>query len=106
MKTLHLAVFILLSLFLYRCNPGAEQSSIDHPNVVLFFIDDYGYGDISKEGNTQILTPNIDRIANQGARFTRFYQSSGACAPTRASLLTGRYYLDKAQSMGVGQNLE
>jgi arylsulfatase A-like enzyme len=56
-------------------------------------IDDYGYADISYEGNSQIKTPNIDRIAINGAHFTRFYQSSAACAPTRASLLTGRYHL-------------
>lgn len=63
------------------------------PNVILFLIDDFGYGDISFEGNTQIKTPNIDRIAQKGARFTRFYQCAGASAPTRASLLTGRYHL-------------
>ena len=63
------------------------------PNVVLILVDDYGYADISHEGNTQIQTPNIDRIAKAGIQFTRFYQSSAACAPTRASLLTGRYHL-------------
>ena len=94
MKTQFLTIFILLSLLFLRCNSSQDNASQERPNVILFFIDDYGYGDISKEGNTQIQTPNIDRIANQGARFTRFYQSSGACAPTRASLLTGRYYLE------------
>jgi arylsulfatase A-like enzyme len=64
------------------------------PNVILFLIDDFGYGDISFEGNTQIQTPNIDRIANGGSRFTRFYQCAGASAPTRASILTGRYHLE------------
>lgn len=64
------------------------------PNVLLILVDDYGYGDISAEGNTQIHTPNIDRIADEGTRYTRFYQSAGACAPTRASLLTGRYFYE------------
>ncbi|MBR9997692.1 MAG: sulfatase-like hydrolase/transferase [Cyclobacteriaceae bacterium] len=63
------------------------------PNFILFLIDDFGYADISYEGNSQIRTPSIDRIAENGAHFTRFYQSGAACAPTRASLLTGRYHL-------------
>ena len=79
---------------LCSCNPVEKNTSYVKPNVILFLIDDYGYGDISAEGNTQIKTPNIDRIADQGARFSRFYQCSGACAPTRASLLTGRYHLE------------
>lgn len=64
------------------------------PNVVLILVDDYGYGDISFEGNTQMATPHIDRLAEEGTRFTRFYQSAGACAPTRAALLTGRDFFE------------
>lgn len=89
-----LAFLLIISLLLVAGCRNDSGSQREKPNVVLFFIDDYGYGDISFEGNTQIKTPNIDRIATQGAHFTRFYQSSGACAPTRASLLTGRYYLE------------
>ncbi|MFW6277205.1 MAG: sulfatase-like hydrolase/transferase, partial [Prolixibacteraceae bacterium] len=83
---------LILSILISACNSAEKKE--ERPNVLLFFIDDYGYGDISFEGNTQIKTPNIDRIAENGIRFDRFYQSSGACAPTRASLLTGRYYLE------------
>ena len=82
-----LSVIILLS----GCKKEADP---DKPNIVLFLIDDYGYADISYEGNTQIQTPGIDRIARNGVRFTNFYQSGAACAPTRASLLTGRYHLE------------
>lgn len=74
-------------------NHQTRSSEDIKPNIILFLIDDFGYGDISFEGNTQIKTPNIDRIAKGGARFTRFYQCAGASAPTRASLLTGRYHL-------------
>ena len=81
-------------MMLYSCQPDKEIDNPGRPNIILFLIDDYGYADISAEGNTQIKTPNIDRIADQGARFNHFYQCSGACAPTRASLLTGRYYLE------------
>jgi len=88
-------IIFLVSLLLisFSCinndNPVAEK-----PNIILFLIDDFGYADISYEGNTQIKTPNIDRIAENGAHFTNFYQSGAACAPTRASLLTGRYHLE------------
>ncbi len=84
-------------------SPAITSCNISHdrddakgvkPNVILFLIDDFGYGDISFEGNSQIQTPNIDRIARGGSSFTRFYQSAGASAPTRASLLTGRYHLE------------
>ncbi len=86
----------LLSPALIGCQTGKTGQDISKlkPNVILFLIDDFGYGDICFEGNSQILTPNIDRIAIGGATFKRFYQSAGASAPTRASLLTGRYHLE------------
>ena len=89
-----IVILLFLTTLLISCHQRNSKNSKKRPNILLFLIDDYGYGDISFEGNNQIKTPNIDRIAKEGARFTRFYQSSGACAPTRASLLTGRYYLE------------
>lgn len=62
------------------------------PNVVLILSDDQGYGDLSLHGNPHLKTPNLDRLGRQGVEFTRFYVSP-VCAPTRASLLTGRYHL-------------
>ena len=62
------------------------------PNVVLILSDDQGFGDIHSHGNNKIHTPVLDRLAMQGARFDRFFVSP-VCAPTRASLLTGRYFL-------------
>ena len=62
------------------------------PNVLLIMTDDQGWGDIRSHGNEKIDTPVQDRIAAEGARFDRFYVSP-LCAPTRASLLTGRYHL-------------
>ena len=61
------------------------------PNVLLILADDHGYGDISAHNGPSIQTPNIDRIAEQGTRFTRFYANSSVCSPSRASLMTGRY---------------
>lgn len=91
-----LSLICILTPPLTGCVSSHEPAGPDQnkPNVILFLIDDFGYGDISFEGNTQIKTPNIDRIATGGSKFTRFYQCAGASAPTRASLLTGRYHLE------------
>ena len=62
------------------------------PNILLILTDDQGWGDIASHGNPLIDTPTMDRLAARGARFERFYVSP-VCAPTRASLLTGRYHL-------------
>ncbi len=61
------------------------------PNIVLIYTDDLGYGDISANGATKIKTPNIDKIASQGLRFTNAHASSSTCTPSRFSLLTGKY---------------
>lgn len=62
------------------------------PNILLIMTDDQGWGDVSSHGNLLLKTPNMDRIAAEGARFDRFYVSP-VCAPTRSSLLTGRYHM-------------
>lgn len=64
----------------------------DTPNVILIMTDDQGYGDITSHGNLQIQTPNIDKLAREGARLDNFFVSS-VCAPTRASLFTGKYHI-------------
>lgn len=63
------------------------------PNVVIILTDDMGYGDISCYNQNQIKTPNIDRLAAEGVRFTDFYVPTPYCAPSRATLLTGRFPL-------------
>ncbi len=60
------------------------------PNVLLIVTDDQGYGDCSLNGNPQLRTPNLDRIAHEGVQFTQFHVSP-VCSPTRSSLMTGRY---------------
>ncbi|MFN3325602.1 MAG: arylsulfatase [Bryobacteraceae bacterium] len=69
---------------------SAQQDT--RPNVVLVMTDDQGYGDLTSHGNPYLRTPNMDGFARQGVEFTRFYVSP-VCAPTRASLMTGRYNL-------------
>ena len=61
------------------------------PNVIIILADDLGYADVGCNGSTHIKTPNIDRLAAEGARFTDFYASANVCTPSRAGLLTGRY---------------
>ncbi len=61
------------------------------PNILVILSDDHGYGDASAYGGRNIQTPNIDRIASEGMRFSRFYANSSVCSPSRASLMTGRY---------------
>ena len=60
------------------------------PNVILIYADDMGYGDLSCYGSS-IATPNLDRMAAEGTRFTHFCSASSVCSPSRAALLTGRY---------------
>jgi len=61
------------------------------PNIILFFCDDLGYGDLGCCGNEEVITPNVDRLATEGVRFTDFYVTWPACTPSRSGLLTGRY---------------
>ena len=67
--------------------PGTARK----PNILLVMTDDQGFGDIGVQGNDKIKTPHLDRFAREGIELSRFY-CSPVCAPTRASLMTGRYY--------------
>lgn len=84
------SVFLLFSVSLgTSCSSGQEQPT--PPNVVIILTDDQGWGDLSVNGNTNLSTPNIDRLAAGGATFDRFYVCA-VCSPTRAEMLTGRYH--------------
>ena len=73
-------------------NPSAElQQTASRPNVIIFLTDDQGYGDLSCMGATDFRTPNLDRLASDGVRFTDWYSNCPVCSPSRAALLTGRY---------------
>ena len=61
------------------------------PNIVLIYADDVGYGDISCYGATRVQTPNLDKLASGGLRFTNAHASSATCTPSRYSLMTGQY---------------
>ncbi len=69
----------------------AEESKPDRPNIVLIMADDLGYGDLGCYGHPLAKTPSIDRLAQQGVRFTQHYANGPECSPTRTAFLTGRY---------------
>ncbi len=68
-----------------------SASTTAKPNVIVILADDVGYGDVGCYGATKIKTPNIDKLAAQGVRFTDAHASAATCTPTRYSLLTGHY---------------
>lgn len=68
-----------------------STTKITKPNVIVIMADDLGYNDVSFNGSKQIPTPNIDRIANEGVKFTNGYVSYSVCGPSRAGFITGRY---------------
>jgi arylsulfatase A len=70
---------------------GALPIAGEKPNVVIILADDLGYGDLGCYGSPTIRTPNLDRMAAEGLRFTDFYSAGEVCTPSRAALLTGRY---------------
>ncbi|MGY6647693.1 sulfatase-like hydrolase/transferase [Wenyingzhuangia sp. IMCC45574] len=96
-KNTHLKLVAFLLLTLVGCSKAKQEPT--KPNIVLIQVDDLGFDDLSINGNPDIETPNIDKLGKESTRFNNFYLSS-LCAPSRASLLTGRNFL-KAGVSGV-----
>ena len=80
------------------------SANIDKPNIIFILADDLGYGELGCYGQTKIKTPNLDRLAQQGMRFTQHYSGSPVCAPSRCTLLTGKHtghaYIRANKEMG------
>ena len=79
---------LVLPVLLARPVMGESKS---RPNIIYIMADDLGYAELGCYGQTQIRTPNIDRMAEQGMRFTQHYTSAPVCAPARCSLMTGKH---------------
>ncbi len=95
-KYLFLKAFALLPFFIFSCAGTADRSGSDAsekrlPNIIIFYVDDLGYGDVGCYGARGVETPNVDALAEQGILFTDAYSTAATCTPSRYSLLTGRY---------------
>ncbi|MBT6763103.1 MAG: sulfatase-like hydrolase/transferase, partial [Prolixibacteraceae bacterium] len=105
MKIFQPIFLIVFILGFISCNPkqnNSENDSKEKPNVVLIYIDDLGYGDVSCYGATEISTPNIDKLAENGLVFSNGHCSSATCTPSRVSMLTGKYAF-RSQGTGVAR---
>ncbi len=79
-------LFILLII-----QPLSAQNKGKQPNIILIIADDVGWNDLGCYGNTEVYTPNIDRMAGEGIRFTNTYLTASSCSPSRTSIISGRY---------------
>jgi arylsulfatase A-like enzyme len=99
-----LVVLVLLLVTVAGCaTTGPPHSGAAPPNVVIIFTDDQGYGDVGVHGS-DIATPNLDRMAREGTRFTDFYVAQPVCSASRAALLTGCYPNRVGISGALGPN--
>jgi arylsulfatase A len=90
MQQLSFIVFLTFSWTFLGCS-SSQKSENRLPNFIIIFTDDLGYGDLSCFGNPTIKTPNLDRMASEGQKWTQFYVADPVCTPSRAGLMTGRY---------------
>ena len=82
---------ICLWVLLLTSPSHAQKPTAKKLNVVFILIDDLGWRDVGCNGSTYYQTPNIDRLASEGVRFTSAYAACNVCSPTRAAIMTGRY---------------
>lgn len=87
---------VCLSMLSFSSCSGSEKANQNNingnkPNIIILMTDDQGYGDIHCYGNERLQTPNLDKMADEGVRFTDFYAGASSSTPSRAALLTGRY---------------
>lgn len=102
MKKFFLSAFICAASTVgtLAANPPPEK-----PNIIIILADDLGYGDLGCYGHPTIRTPNLDRMAAEGLRFTDFYAGQSLCTPSRASLLTGRLAVRSGMAGGPGRHV-
>ncbi|WP_333802794.1 sulfatase, partial [Sphingobacterium multivorum] len=89
-KPLSLALLLSASLFVTLPTVSFAQKA-SKPNVIYIYADDLGFGDLSSYGAKQIETPNLDKLARNGVRFTNAHSTSATCTPSRFALMTGTY---------------
>lgn len=87
-------IFILFLVFMmtgFSCNEDHIRNQTDHPNIIIIYVDDLGYGDIGINGAFGVNTPHVDAMATGGVNFTDAHSSASTCTPSRYALLTGSY---------------
>jgi uncharacterized sulfatase len=89
-KLLMLTILAVVTLAPH-CSSKADAAPDSKPNIVVVFVDDMGWGDLSCFGNKAVKTQNIDRLAAEGIRFEQFYVNSPICSPSRVAISTGQY---------------
>ncbi len=90
MKPIALLLLSLILAPVVRAQSDAQIPKTKKPNIIVVFADDLGYGDLGSFGHPTIRTPNLDRMAVEGQKWTSFYAAASVCTPSRAGLLTGR----------------
>ncbi len=95
------SLFVTLATLIFCGCDSSKDTEPESPNVVFIFVDDLGYGDVGCYGATKVQTPNIDRLAQEGKRFTDAHSASAVCTPSRYALLTGEYPLRGNNGQGV-----
>src|SRR6478672_5755786 len=84
-------------VFLSSLSAAAASAAISaaqtarKPNIIFIMADDFGYGDLGCYGQKEVMTPNLDRMAGEGLRFTQAYAGCSVCAPSRCTLMTGKH---------------
>ncbi len=102
MKKLIYFTFILSAVIILLSAKLDKSNTIDRPNIIYIMADDLGYGDIGCYGQKTMKTPNLDKMAAEGARFTDFYSGNTVCAPSRYALMTG-LHMGHAYIRGNGE---
>ena len=90
-----------ISMILYHTPIHGQIDPSKPPNFIIIFADDLGYGDLGSYGNPTIHTPNLDRMAQEGQKWTNFYAGASVCTPSRAALLTGRLPVRSGMSSNI-----
>ena len=90
MNSLLVAILFAVGILNQQNSYGVEKNNKAAPNFIIIFADDMGYGDVGTFGHPTIKTPNLDKMAYEGQKWTNFYVAASVCTPSRAGLITGR----------------
>lgn len=96
--------FIFSATYFFIIGLSHQNLSKSRPNIVIFVADDLGIGDVGCYGNKTLRTPNIDKLAKEGAKLTQHLSTASMCTPSRAAMLTGRYQVRSGKHHKVQSN--